>query len=181
MVTSERTRSFEREAMPHLDAVHGFALRLTRSPADADDLVQETFLRGYRSWHRFQPGTRARSWLFTICRNAFVRQREREIRRSRLAATATWSPLLDVDGAESPRTFAAPDAVVAAGILRKIDELPPDFRSPVLLCDLHSLGYEDAARRLHVPIGTLKSRLHRGRAILRSRLRNAASELQLTS
>jgi RNA polymerase sigma-70 factor (ECF subfamily) len=145
-----------------------FALRLTRSPADADDLVQETFLRGYRAWHRYTPGTRAKSWLFTICRNAFLRQRARDTRRARLAPNVP------------PLPFPQPDAVVANGILRRIDQLPPDFRTAVQLCDLHSLAYADAAARLGVPVGTLKSRLHRARTILKRQLTTAAADHGLT-
>src|SRR5687767_15823734 len=76
-----KAKSFEEEALPHLDAVYRFALRLTGTPADAEDLVQETFLRAFRAWDQYTPGTRAKSWLFTICRNVFLRQRKREQRR----------------------------------------------------------------------------------------------------
>ena len=168
MGTDERALSFEREAVPHFDAVYRFALSLTRSSPDADDLVQETFLRGFRAWHRYTPGTRAKSWLFTICRNAFMRQRARESRRTTLAranhahSTTHLSP--DTAGTQSP------DAVLGPGLQRRLEELPPDFRYAVLLCDLHSLAYADAARHLGVPLGTLKSRLFRGRRMLRRHL-----------
>jgi RNA polymerase sigma-70 factor, ECF subfamily len=174
MGTSERMFSFEREAIPHLDAVHSFALRLTRSHADADDLVQETFLRGYRAWDRYTPGTRAKSWLFTICRNAFLRQRSRETRRARLALAGRGAEL--VSGEAYEPHAARPDAVVASGILRRIEQLQPEFRTAVLLCDLHSIAYADAADHLGVPLGTLKSRLHRARRILKRQLRTAAAE-----
>jgi RNA polymerase sigma-70 factor (ECF subfamily) len=176
MGTNERTRSFEREAMPHLDAVHRFALRLTRSDADADDLVQETFLRGYRAWHRYTPGTRARSWLFTICRNAFLRQRARESRRSELAQAGRCALVENAHGVEHSAHTPMPDAVVGTGILRRIRKLPPEFGTVVLLCDLHSIAYADAARHLGIPLGTLKSRLHRARRILKHELRGAAAE-----
>jgi RNA polymerase sigma-70 factor (ECF subfamily) len=177
---NEQTHAFEREAIPHFDAVRRFALQLTRSAADADDLVQETFLRGYRAWDHYTPGTRAKSWLFTICRNAFLRERARETRRARLALTSRCAELVNDEqqpcAAHSPR----PDAVVASGILRRIDQLPPEFRTAVLLCDLHSIAYADAARHLGVPLGTLKSRLHRARRILKRQLRTAATEHGLT-
>lgn len=176
MGNSERARSFESEAIPHLDAVHRFALRLTRSHADADDLVQETFLRGYRAWHRYTPGTHARSWLFTICRNAFLRQRARESRRAKLAAATQRPGFTEPSGAAGHPQFERPDAFVGTGILRQIEKLRPEFRTAVLLCDLHSFAYTDAAHHLGVPVGTLKSRLHRARRILKRQLRTAATE-----
>lgn len=175
MQTCQRARSFENEAIPHLDAVHRFALRLTRSHADADDLVQETFLRGFRAWDGYTPGTRAKSWLFTICRNAFLRQRARESRRAELAAAARFADAFNPINSD-PANPDRPDAFVGAGILRRIEQLPPEFRTAVLLCDLHSLAYADAADHLGVPLGTLKSRLHRARRILKRQLRTAARE-----
>lgn len=179
MGSSERARSFEREAIPHIDAVHRFALRLTRSHADADDLVQETFLRGFRAWDGYTPGTRAKSWLFTICRNAFLRQRARESRRAQLAA-ASCPDAIHTSARADQSGPDRPDAFVGSGILRHIEQLPPEFRTAVLLCDLHSLAYADAADHLGVPVGTLKSRLHRGRRILKRHLRTAALEHGLT-
>jgi RNA polymerase sigma-70 factor (ECF subfamily) len=176
MWTSERAQSFEREAIPHFDAVHRFALRLTRSHADADDLVQETFLRGYRAWDGYTPGTRAKSWLFTICRNAFLRQRARETRRAQLALASRCADPADDELHGTHGSHIPPDSVVGTGILRRIDQLPVEFRTAILLCDLHSLAYADAARHLGVPLGTLKSRLHRARRILKGQLRTAAAE-----
>ena len=176
MGNSERARSFEFEAVPHLDAVHRFAFRLTRSHADADDLVQETFLRGYRAWHRYTPGTRAKSWLFTICRNAFLRQRARESRRAQITAATQRPGSMDPSGGAGHPHFDRPDAVIGTGILRRIEQLPPEFRTAILLCDLHSYAYADAADYLGVPVGTLKSRLHRARRILKRELRTAATE-----
>jgi len=175
-VTPDRTESFEREAIPHLEAVYRFALRLTRSPADADDLVQETFLRGYHSWHRFALGTRAKSWLFTICRNAFVRQRQRERRRRELAEEAVT---LTMQADEQTATFdpaTSDPSPIDRSILRRIDELPDDFRQVVMLCDVGGLPYIDAAHTLAVPLGTVKSRLHRGRKILQGTLASTAAD-----
>ena len=176
MGTTERVESFEREAIPHFDAVYRFALRLTRSEADADDVVQETYLRGFRAWHRYTPGTRAKSWLFTICRNAWVRQRARETRRSELV-DATLAPEPDGRSALFQSTrLPNPDAFIGSRILHRIQKLPPEFRTAVLLCDLHSIAYADAARHLGVPVGTLKSRLHRARRILKQQLTGAAAD-----
>ncbi|HEX6939475.1 MAG TPA: sigma-70 family RNA polymerase sigma factor [Longimicrobiales bacterium] len=176
----DRTQSFEAEALPHLDAVYRFALRLTGSPADAEDLVQETFLRAFRSWDQYTPGTRAKSWLFTICRNVFLRQRERSVRHDEILQQAAGS--VDATGTDAPEgpLFAPASAsdpegtffhkVVDASILDAIDALPVDFRDAVVLSDLEGLSYAEIARVLDIPIGTVKSRLFRGRRQLQEKL-----------
>lgn len=174
-----RAESFEREALPHLDAVYRFALRLSGSTADAEDLVQETFLRAYRNWHQYTPGTSAKSWLFTICRNTYLRQRERGRRHEEIVGRI----LAEADGAAGPgepHVFAPAvredpeglffDALIDRTILDAIDRLPPDFREVVLLSDLEGLPYAEIAGVLDVPVGTVKSRLFRGRRLLQKDL-----------
>lgn len=143
---SETAVGFEREALTWLDDVYRFALSLTRDRAAADDLVQDTYVRAYRSWHTFQSGSDARRWLFTICRNAFLRRRERADERS----------LTQLDSA---------DAVCNA-----IDRLPERYRSVVVLVDVEDQSYEGAAAVLGVPVRTLRSRLFRARRQLRRML-----------
>ncbi len=181
-----RADSFEREALPHLDAVYRFALRLTGSAADAEDLVQETFLRAYRNWHQYEPGTSAKSWLFTICRNTYLRQQERGRRHERVVSQI----LADVDAAAdgpgeshvfAPAVQADPEglffnALIDRTILEAIDRLPQDFREVVLLSDLEGLPYAEIAGVLDVPIGTVKSRLFRGRRLLQKVLYEYAVE-----
>ena len=182
----ERRAAFEAEALPHLDAVYRFALRLAGSPAEAEDLVQETYLRAWRAWDQYTPGTRARSWLFTICRNAFLRQRERDTRRDeRVADAARAEPESDVAGSELPVFSGHADydpegdfyrGLVDDRILDAIDALPTDFREVVVLSDLEDLGYQEIAGIIGAPLGTVKSRLFRGRRLLRERLRDVARE-----
>lgn len=171
--TREGDLRFEAEALPYIDDVYRFALSLTRDAADADDVVQETFLRAYRSWHTFQPGSDARRWLFTITRNVFLRSREREKRHVDLE-----------DGdLESLNSFAVHGQMVRDGadqILSRVDlapalrnaldELDEPFKSAVLLVDLEDQSYEAASQILGVPIGTVRSRLFRGRRILQDKL-----------
>ncbi|HEX7049984.1 MAG TPA: sigma-70 family RNA polymerase sigma factor [Longimicrobiales bacterium] len=179
--------SFEAEALPHLDAVYRFALRLGGSEADAEDLVQETFLRAYRAWHQYTPGTRAKSWLFTICRNVFLRQRQRDDRRTEVVQQAAVAANAggashDADGF----LFAHASAVDPEGeffrgiiddsIMDAIDRLPTEFRDAVVLSDLEGLSYAEAARVLDVPVGTVKSRLYRGRRLLQQALYEYAAE-----
>jgi RNA polymerase sigma-70 factor, ECF subfamily len=172
-----KAQSFEKEALPHLDAVYRFALRLTGSPADAEDLVQETFLRAFRSWDHYTPGTRAKSWLFTICRNAFLRQRQQETRRGEVVQQASTpeAPLFLPAYQDDPEgSFFA--GLVDETILDHIDRIPAEFREVVLLSDLEGLSYQDVADVLDVPLGTVKSRLFRGRKLLQKALFDYARE-----
>jgi RNA polymerase sigma-70 factor (ECF subfamily) len=170
---TENDVRFEAEALPWMDDVYRFALSLTRDASDADDVVQETYLRAYRSWHTFQPGSDARRWLFTITRNVFLRARERERRHVDLE-----------DGdVEAVNTFMTHGQMVRDGtdqMLARIDlgpalrralgELDEPFKSAVVLVDLEDQSYEAAADILGVPIGTVRSRLFRGRRILQEKL-----------
>lgn len=173
----DKATAFEQEALPHLDAVYRFALRLTGSPADAEDLVQETFLRAYRSWDHYTQGTRAKSWLFTICRNAFLRQRQQEGRRSEVIQLASTpeAPLFLPDYQDDPEgNFFS--GLVDETVLEQIDTIPTEFREVVLLSDLEGLSYAEIAELLSVPLGTVKSRLFRGRKLLQTVLYDYALE-----
>lgn len=172
--------AFEREALPWMDDVYRFALSLTRDPNDADDVVQETYLRAYRSWHTFEPGSNCRRWLFTICRNAFLRSLERE------------RPTVDLEDAERD-VIGAGEVYVAAleegytdlfartdigpAIDRAVQELPEPFRTTLVLVDVQDQSYESAAEVLGVPIGTIRSRLFRGRRLVQERLLAHARDL----
>lgn len=175
----EYDRSFERDALPWLDDVYRFALSLTRNDADADDVVQETYLRAYRSWHTFQPGSDARRWLFTICRNAFLRTRERARHQVDLedADLETVASQL----AESAGTRNADDRLLsrvdlAPALSNALGELPEPFRSVVTLVDVEDQSYEAASEILNVPIGTVRSRLFRGRRLLQHMLAEYARD-----
>lgn len=166
---------FEQEALPWLDDVYRFALSMVRNEPDADDIVQETFLRAYRSWHTFEPGSDCRKWLFTICRNVFLRSRERDRRRvdhggddaqlETMAAAQVTATLRDGGYDE---LFARLD--LAPALDRAIGQLPEVFRSTVVLVDVEGLPYDEAASILGVPIGTIRSRLFRGRRLLQEAL-----------
>jgi RNA polymerase sigma-70 factor (ECF subfamily) len=157
-----REESFEAEALPHLRALYGTAYRMTRNAQDAEDLVQETYLRAYRAFDRYQPGTNIRAWLFTILHRARTDSFRRQSRSPRTVE-------LIGDGPSMP----APQEALAAGgedIVRAMEGLPEVFRSAVVLRDLEDFSYEDIARILEVPVGTVMSRIHRGRALLRAAL-----------
>ncbi len=183
-----RRSSFEAEALPHLDAVYRFALRLSGRPDEADDLTQETFLRAWRSWDQYTPGTRARSWLFTICRNTFLRTRERHQRHERVVeAEAPRSdsggergevvnPLWSLEPDTDPET-AFFQNLVDDTVLEAVDALPEEYRTAVVLSDLEGLPYAEIAEITDVPVGTVKSRVFRGRQRLQKRLYDYAVEM----
>lgn len=168
------SRRFEVEALPWLDDVYRFALSMTRDESDADDVVQETFLRAYRSWHTFEPGSECRKWLFTICRNVFLRLRERERRRvdyggddAQLEALASGQEIV---GSIGEHTDILSHVDLAPALERAIGELPEVFRSAVVLVDVEGMAYNEAASVLGVPVGTIRSRLFRGRRLLQESL-----------
>jgi len=171
---------FEREALPSLPDVARFARSLTRDAADADDLVQETFLRAFRAWHTFIPGSDCRRWLFTICRNIFLRARERESRMvnvddaeaESLAAVRLHIQARDVGLSDM---FTRLD--VAPAIERALATLPESFREVVRLVDVEGFAYEEAAEALGVPVGTVRSRLYRARRLLQAELLKYAVDL----
>lgn len=178
-----KREGFEEEAVPHMEAVYRFALRLAQgNTADAEDLTQETFLRAYRAWDTFQSGTNARSWLFTICRNAFLRRRERQARRPE---TMESQLEVELDSVASEGAFGEPppdperaffESFIDEEVLRQVDLLPDEFREAVVLSDLQGLSYADIARTLEIPIGTVRSRLFRGRRLLQKALYDYARE-----
>lgn len=178
--STPRTNSadFHEEALPHMDAVFRFALRLSGSQDQAEDLVQETYLRAYRSWDQYTPGTQCKSWLFTICRNVFLRQRERGQRHEEilLETMDRSSGAFDVVNPVWVKAVQAdPEgdffrSILDKEILDRIQELPEDYRTAVLLSDLEGFTYQEIAEMIDVPVGTVKSRLFRGRRILQKAL-----------
>lgn len=170
---------FREEALPHVDAVFRFAFRLCGSRDQAEDLVQETFLRAYRSWGQYTPGTRCKSWLFTICRNVYLRTRERGQRHDELVAenvdrtgpasfdvvNPVWVKAVEAD---PEGTFF--DSIVDEEVMERIRELPEEYRTAVILSDLEGLTYQEISEITEVPVGTVKSRLFRGRRILQKSL-----------
>src|SRR5689334_4166324 len=171
----EPTATFEREAIPWIDDVYRFALSLTRDESDADDVVQDTFLRAYRSWHTYMPGSDCRRWLFTICRNVFLRSRERTRPTVDLEAT-------DIDNAIAGAIYQVSERAddtlarldLAPAIADALTKVPEPFRSTLIMVDVEDQSYDAAAETLGVPIGTVRSRLFRGRRLMQEQLRSYA-------
>jgi RNA polymerase sigma-70 factor (ECF subfamily) len=181
----QQDAEFEREALPWMDDVYRFARSMTHDEADADDLVQETYLRAYRAWHTFEKGSDCRRWLFTICRNVFLRTREREARQvdtggddAVLETLAAVREVSSFAGSNADAIFSRLDLVPA--IRRALDALPEVFRSAVVLVDVEGQSYDEAAAVLGVPIGTVRSRLFRGRRILQQSLLMFAKDAGIT-
>jgi len=167
---------FEAVALPFMRALHGTALRLTRRPEDARDLVQETYLRACRTFDGFTPGTNARAWLFTILYSVFVNGYRR---RQRQPAQVPWHEIEErfaraaAMDAENTQLAGPPAAAVESALAR----LPEDFRLAVLMVDVNDLSYEEAAAALGCPLGTVRSRLFRARKLLYLHLREHARGL----
>jgi RNA polymerase sigma-70 factor, ECF subfamily len=175
---------FSTAAIAAIDDVYRFARSLTRDPSDAEDVVQETYLRAFRSWRTFQPGTDIRRWLFTIARNAFLRSRERGQREVILDDAA--SSAADASQAQEAWVRGGLDPILdradlGPAITAALAELPETFRSVVVLVDLEDQPYEAAAEVLGVPVGTVRSRLFRGRKLLQERLAQYAQDAGFTS
>jgi RNA polymerase sigma-70 factor (ECF subfamily) len=177
----QQDAEFEREALPWMEDVYRFARSMTHDEADADDLVQETYLRAYRAWHTFEKGSDCRRWLFTICRNVFLRTREREARQvdtggddAVLETLAAVREVSSLAGGNADAIFSRLDLVPA--IRHALDDLPEVFRSAVVLVDVEGQSYDEAAVVLGVPIGTVRSRLFRGRRILQRSLLQFAKD-----
>ena len=179
----ESDELFRREALRWLPDVTRYALSLTRREADADDLVQETFLRAYGAWDQFVPGTECRGWLFTICRHAFLRARLREERQvacddAELEALAAAAVHASARQNGYDDLFARID--LREAVADALDALPIEFRDAVILVDLHDQSYATAAETLGVPVGTVRSRLFRGRRLMQEALIAHARDAGLT-
>ena len=167
---------FEAEAMPFMDALYHKALRLTRSPDDASDLVQETCLRAYRAFASYQEGTNCKAWLFTIQYSIFVNKYRKERREPETVSMdemeETFHLALSDDRWDAD--FAAMADWKGPEVSEALDKLPEDFRAAVLLVDVEELTYEEAAGVMNCPVGTLRSRLFRARRMLFLELRDYA-------
>ena len=191
MASSSREQ-FQKEALPYLDELYASGLRLTRNREAAEDLVSEVYERAWKSFDQFTPGTNLRAWLYKILTNTFInhyRQKQREPVRVDLdktddtqdnASGSLYERLADSD------RFSRPDEVLANRFLdrdlqKAIESLPEEFRMVVLLCDVQSFSYQDAADMLAIPIGTVRSRLFRGRRLLQKKLWEQAVESGVVS
>lgn len=183
--TKRRSRDFEQLVLQHMDMLYAVALRLTRNPADAQDLTQNTVVKALRFHDKFQKGTYIKAWLLTILRNTFINEYRRKARRP---------TFVELSGSEpSPETGLDPeinyDPQVRSGrellellddeVKHAVETLPHDFRQAVIMADLEDMSYKEIAEAMDCPLGTVMSRLYRGRKLLRESLYDYAKDLRL--
>jgi RNA polymerase sigma-70 factor, ECF subfamily len=161
---------FSSEALSYIDALYGTALRLTRKPQDAEDLVQDTYLKAFRASSQFQRGTNLKAWLFTILHNTFRNMRRHDGRNPVDVNSETVEQAADIGGDERTPEQLLTRATLDTDLQAALDELPEAFRQAVWLRDVEEFSYADIARIVDVPIGTVMSRISRGRRLLYERL-----------
>lgn len=166
----DKRRDFEGEAVPHMDILYSFALRTTGNPDDARDLLQDTYLKAYRFWDKYEKGTNIRAWLFRIMKNSYINLYRKETREPDTVEYEKVENFYDSIRDDS-RASADLQQTMFGGLLgdevtAALQGLPDDFRTVVILCDIEGLTYEEIAEFLDCPIGTVRSRLHRGRKML---------------
>jgi RNA polymerase sigma-70 factor (ECF subfamily) len=178
----QRLARFERDALPYLDQLYGGALRMTRNPADAEDIVQETFVKAFAKFDTFTEGTNLKAWLFRILTNTYInlyRKRQREPRQSSSDELDDWQmshTQAYVTGELKSAEAQALERITDDAVVDALAQVPEDFRLAVYLADVEGFSYKEIAHIMETPVGTVMSRLHRGRRILRELLSEYAEE-----
>ncbi|NLY94045.1 MAG: sigma-70 family RNA polymerase sigma factor [Myxococcales bacterium] len=185
--THEKREAFELEAMPHLEALYVAARRMTRSATEADDLVQETMLKAYRFYDRFEPGTNMRAWLLKIQTNAYINRYRRRVRERSFRESEDAQPIGEsLMSRAAVRALANPldeahRRMLAGAIQEALDALPEGQRILIVLADLEELSYKEIADVLGCPVGTVMSRLHRARKAMQKHLVDHAIDLGIVA
>jgi RNA polymerase sigma-70 factor, ECF subfamily len=171
---SEKHKVFEQEALPHMDLLYNYALRMTNNAQDADDLVQETYLKAFRFWGSYEQGTNIKAWLFRIMKNSYINRYRKETKEPK---TVDYDEVKEFYSSIRHESSGSDDLqetlfgnLLDDDVTRAIASLPADFRTVVILSDIEGLTYEEIAQFVDCPVGTVRSRLHRGRRLLRGQL-----------
>ena len=177
----EKTTIFDQEFMPHIDSMYNFAYRLTFDEDDSKDLVQETYLKAFRFIESFQKGTNAKAWLFRILKNSFIndfRKKSKEPPKVDYQEVETYYNSDDIDVTiTSDLRVDALSAMMGDEVSNALNSLDVDFRTVIILCDLEGFKYDEMAKILDIPIGTVRSRLHRARNLLKEKLNSYAKSM----
>jgi len=178
---AEKAKVFSDEFMPHINSMYNFAYRLTLDADDAKDLLQDTYLKAFRFIDSFQQGTNAKAWLFRILKNSFIndyRKKSKEPSKVDYQEVESYYNSEDVDRQITPDLrVEALNNMIGDEISNALNALDVDFRTVIILCDLEGFKYEEMAKILDIPIGTVRSRLHRARNLLKEKLSEYAKQL----
>lgn len=178
---AERHKVFNTEFVPHIDSMYNFAFRLTNDEDDANDLVQDTYMKAFRFINSFQQGTNAKAWLFRILKNSFINDYRKKSKQPakvdyQEVETTYNSESTDSETTTDLRTETVQD-MIGDEVATALNSLPVDFRTVIILCDIEGFTYEEMAKILDIPIGTVRSRLHRARNLLKEKLRSYANTM----
>ena len=178
---SSRDKIFEEEFFPHADSLHNFAYHLSLNEEKAADLVQETFFKAYRFIDSYQTGTNSKAWLFKILKNAFINQYRKKVKAPDRVDFENVKTFVDSENSEQFGNMDVRQEVfqgmVGDEVARALNSLPVDFKAAILLCDIEGFTYEEIAKIVDIPIGTVRSRLHRARNMLKELLKDYALTL----
>jgi len=184
---AERRRMFQEQALPFMDQLYGAGMRMTKNPADAADLVQETFVKAFAAFNQFEQGTNLKAWLYRILTNTFInvyRKKQRDPYQGTIDELEDWQ-LGGAESATSPVTRSAEaeaiDHMPASAVKDALQSIPEDFRLAVYFADVEGFSYQEIADIMKTPVGTVMSRLHRGRRLLRELLADYARERGMTA
>lgn len=180
----EKDLLFEKEFFVHIDAMYNFAYRLVMDEDDANDLVQDSFLKAYRFFDYYEQGTNAKAWLFRIVRNSFINDYRKKSKRP---ASVDYNEVEEYYNSDDEGTSLTVDLrsetvkqKMGDEVVNAVNSLPADFRMVIVLCDIEGFTYEEMAKILDIPIGTVRSRLHRARNVLKEKLNKYAEKLGYT-
>ena len=178
--TSQNRRTdFEAQALGHLDSLYATGLRMTRNPGDAEDLVQDTMLQAYRFFDKFEPGTNCKAWLYKILTNTFINKYRKKVREREVRDQLDHEEMPSLMSEDVATASRDPEGMMVGTLLsddvkRALESVPYDYRMAVVLCDLEEFSYKEIADIMDCPVGTVMSRLHRGRRLLQKALRDYA-------
>jgi RNA polymerase sigma-70 factor (ECF subfamily) len=179
-IKTDKEKEFLEEAVPSMNFLYSFARHLTGNPNDADDLVQDTFLKAYKFWDKYEKGTNIRAWLFRIMKNSYINRYRKEVKEPNLVdfdeIQEFYTSLKEVTNDEQDLEAKIFSGILDDDVSKALDSLPPDFKTVVILCDIEGLSYEEIADFIDIPVGTVRSRLHRGRKMLQSHLFDYAKQ-----